>query len=391
MHRFIFRLPDLGEGVAEAEIAAWHVRQGERVEEDQPLLDVLTDKASVEVTSPVAGTVAIVSGAVGDRLPVGTVLVEIDIGGDADVAEPTAAPEAALLAAALPATPPPPKLAAPATRNRARELGIALEAVEGTGPDGRILATDLDAFLARRREAASTQPDVRDVRITGLRRRIAERMEEASRIPHLGYVEQFDLTELEALRRELNDTGTPAQPKLTLLPFFMRALVRVLPEFPEINAHYDGNGVLRCAGAVHIGIATQTGSGLMVPVVHHAERLDLWACARELARVAAAARDGSATAAELTGSTITLTSLGPLGGLAAMPIINRPEVAIIAPNKLERRPLVIEGQVVVRTAMNVSSAFDHRIVDGHVAARFIQGLKRLLERPALLFIDRPSA
>jgi len=231
---------------------------------------------------------------------------------------------------------------------------------------------------------------VNEIKIIGLRRRIAERMQDAKRrIPHFSYVEEFDMTELEALRGDLNDGRLEGQPKLTLLPFFMRAIARLQPEFPHVNARYDDDaGVLQAHEGVHIGIATQTPGGLMVPVVRHVEALDLWDCARELGRVTAAARDGSATRDELGGSTITLTSLGTLGGIAATPVINSPEVAILGPNKLVERPVVRGGQIVVRTLMNLSSSFDHRIVDGHDAARFVQRLKRLVERPALLFVDQ---
>jgi 2-oxoisovalerate dehydrogenase E2 component (dihydrolipoyl transacylase) len=283
-------------------------------------------------------------------------------------------------------------LASPSTRRRARELGVALETVAGTGPGGRITPQDFDTHIARSVGAAGRSlakgTAVHETKIIGLRRKIAERMLEATRrIPHFSYVEEFDLTELEALRRDLNAERSEQRPKLTLLPFFMRALVRLVPEFPQLNAHYDDEaGMLRSYEAVHIGIATQSDNGLLVPVVHHAEALDLWGCARELLRVTTAARGGNATRDELSGSTITLTSLGDLGGIAATPIINHPEVAIIGPNKLADRPVVLNGAVAIRTIMNVSSSFDHRIVDGHVAARFVQRLKRLIERPALLFL-----
>ncbi len=269
----------------------------------------------------------------------------------------------------------------------------------GTGPGGRITPEDLDAFISRRSDppplpAALAKPSadgegIKEIRIVGLRRKIAERMQDAKRrIPHFGYVEEFDLTDLEALRRELNSGRSEEQPKLTLLPFFMRAVVRLVAQFPQMNARFDDDGgILRTYDAVHVGVATQTSEGLLVPVVRHAEALDLWQSARELERVTRAARDGSARREALTHSTITLTSLGALGGVSATPVINYPEVAIIGPNKLAERPMVLGGQIVIRTMMNVSSPFDHRIVDGYEAARFIQGLKRLIERPALLFVE----
>jgi len=285
-------------------------------------------------------------------------------------------------------------LASPATRQRARALNIALETLPGTGPGGRVTDADLDGFVAalargqpsqgglQRREA------VHETKIIGLRRAIARSMTESKRrIPHFTYVEEFDLTDLEALRRELNEHRAADQPKLTLLPFFMRALARLVPEFPRVNSRYDDEAeILSSYEAVHVGIATQTDGGLLVPVVRHVEALDLWGCARELLRVTTAARSGSAGREELSGSTITLTSLGALGGIAATPIINHPEVAIIGPNKLVERPVVRSGAITVRTMMNLSASFDHRIVDGYDAARFVQRLKRLIDMPALLFI-----
>jgi 2-oxoisovalerate dehydrogenase E2 component (dihydrolipoyl transacylase) len=285
-------------------------------------------------------------------------------------------------------------LIAPATRRRAEDLDIDLNYVAGTGPEGRITDADLDAHLKTRapEPAARERHDVHEKKIIGLRRRIAERMELSARsIPHFSYVEDCDMTALEGLRREINASRHGAQPKLTLLPFFMRALAQLLPEFPHVNAHYDSDaGVLRQFEPIHIGIATQTAEGLMVPVVRHVEALDIWDCAREMSRVTNAAREGRASRDELSGSTITLTSLGALGGVAATPIINHPEVAIIGPNKLMGRPVFINNQVTVRTMMNLSSSFDHRIVDGYDAAKFIQRLKRLLENPALIFIEKRS-
>jgi len=423
MGLYQFRLPDIGEGVAEAEIVAWHVQPGDVIAEDQSLVDVMTDKATVDMTSPVDGKVIAVHGAIGEMRAVGTVLVELEVAGagnaadaagqPADDPQPSPAPPAAPLAA--PVAPPPiagfaagtapafttrsageAPLAAPATRCRAHELGIPLQYVPASGPGGRITPDDLERYIASGGLGAAgcmprraARDGMAETRIIGMRRKIAEKMEDAkSRIPHIGYVEECDLTELEALRGDLNSHRQEDQPKLTFLPFFIRALVRALPAFPKINAHFDDDaGVLREFAGVHVGVATQTPAGLMVPVIRHAETLDIWSCASELIRLSTAARDGSATREELSGSTITITSLGALGGIASTPIINRPEVAIIGPNKLVERPMVQSGQVTVRKMMNLSSSFDHRIVDGHDAALFVQQLKRSLEHPALLFMD----
>jgi 2-oxoisovalerate dehydrogenase E2 component (dihydrolipoyl transacylase) len=418
MSRYQFRLPDVGEGVAEAEITVWHIKVGDTVKEDQSLVDVMTDKATVDMTSPVDGVVTAIHGEVGSMRAVGSVLVELDVegAGNADAAAEVPAPEVAHLPAAHsspePAANPawpsgaaftprvhtgtPP--AAPSTRRRARQLGVALEEVVGSGSGGRITPQDLDDHVARRGVALSggagdaryaARNGVTDTKIIGLRRKIGERMQDAKRrIPHIAYVEEMDVTELEALRRNLNDHKAPTQPKLTLLPFFMRALVRVMPEFPHLNARYDDEaGILHAHEAVHIGIATQTPSGLMVPVVRHVETLDIWAIAAELSRLGAAARDGSARREELSGSTITITSLGTLGGIVSTPVINHPEVAIVGPNKIVDRPVVEGSFVTVRKMMNLSSSFDHRIVDGYDAALFVQRLKRLIEHPALIFIE----
>jgi 2-oxoisovalerate dehydrogenase E2 component (dihydrolipoyl transacylase) len=451
MKTYSFRLPDIGEGVAEAEITAWHVKVGDHVEEDQTLVDVMTDKATIDMTSPVNGKVLKLFGAEGDKAPVGSVLVELEIEAEAETTQSSAseaqpgstepgseqqAPmdpglsrggdgeggssETQSSTPATDAKPPPlPQgeragvrgpaeskevtapthphhqiLIAPATRRRAEDLDIDLNYVIGTGPEGRITDADLDAHLKSRapEPAPRERHGVNEKKIIGLRRRIAERMELSARsIPHFSYVEDCDMTALEGLRREINASRHGAQPKLTLLPFFMRALAQLLPEFPHVNAHYDAEaGVLRQFEPIHIGIATQTAEGLMVPVVRHVEALDIWDCAREMSRVTNAAREGRASRDELSGSTITLTSLGALGGVAATPIINHPEVAIIGPNKLMGRPVFINNQVTVRTMMNLSSSFDHRIVDGYDAAKFIQRLKRLLENPALIFIEKRS-
>lgn len=400
MSLFIFRLPDIGEGVAEAEIVAWHVEPGQQVAEDQSLVDVMTDKATVDMTSPVAGTVVAIHGAIGDLAAVGASLVEIQTTDQPQsVPEPsqsvtvpeTAQPPAPADSPPMPAPPLASQvspLATPATRRRAAELGISLQSVQATGPGGVITPEDLDRYMRDQPVAPGTASGegITDVRIAGLRRTIAEHLQDSKRrIPHFTYVEEFDLTALEGLRAQLNSERSLDAPKLTLLPFFMRAVVQLRPEFPSVNARYDDDaGVLHMHEAVHIGIATQTHGGLMVPVVRHAEGLNLWDCARELNRVAAAARKGSATRDELSGSTITLTSLGPLGGIAATPIINAPEIAILGPNKMVDRPVVIDGQIVIRRMMNLSSSFDHRIIDGHDAARFVQRLRRLIEQPALL-------
>ena len=400
---YAFKLPDIGEGIAEAEIGTWHVKPGDMVAEDQVLVEVMTDKANVEISSPVTGRVVSVHGESRQMVPVGSLLIVFETEGEETSPAPSPVPDtikagpraASALAQPAPvseAAPPPESvagllpLASPVVRKVAHARGIRLEFVKGTGPGGRILMADLD------RPAATAPPDdtIEEVKISGLRRRIAERMQASKRqIPHFGYVEEFDLTELEALRADLNGTRTDREPKLTLLPFFIAALVRLIPRHPSFNARFDDeSGVLLRYRAIHVGIATQTPGGLMVPVIRHAERLNLWDCARELGRVTAAARDGRAAREDLTGSTITLTSLGALGGIAATPIINHPEVAIIGPNKLQDRPVVREGRIEVRKMMNLSSSFDHRIVDGHDAARFIQEMKRLIERPSLLFVER---
>ena len=397
MARYVFRLPDIGEGVAEAEIAAWHARVGDVIGEEQPLVDLLTDKATVEMTAPVAGRVVAIHGAVGEMLAVGAPLAEFETESAAAAAGPEAdAGPAPVPAAPIGGTPAPaPVLAAPATRAKAAAAGVALEEVDGSGPDGRITAADLDRHIRARIGAArpAASDGVEEIRIVGLRRQIAERMQEAKRtIPHFGYVEELDLTELERLRQSLNGEPASERPRLTLLPFLMLAVVRAVRAFPNVNARYDHEaGILSRHDAVHIGIAAQTPAGLMVPVVRHAEARDLWDCARELARLAEAARTGAVKREELSGSTITLTSLGPLGGVSATPIINAPEVAILAPNRLIERPVVRDGHVTTRKVMNLSSAFDHRIIDGFEAASFVQRLKSELETPARLFIGPGEA
>jgi len=419
-----FRLPDVGEGTAEAEIVAWHVKVGDRVEEDAPLVDVMTDKATVEMTSPVTGTVVAIHGDVGAMAAVGGVLVEFSTGPspkplsrmpEAPGAAPSpqagetreAGPSAVLAVSSGPTGRRPPTipsraegerpLASPAVRRRAEDLGVKLSYVAGTGPAGRITHEDLDAFLASDREgrpptavssAYAPREGVEHVKVIGMRRAIARQMQEAKRrIPHFAYVEEVDMTDVERLRAHLN-TLHQDRPKLTVLPFIMRALVRVLPDYPQINARFDDEaGVVARSKPVHFGIATQTPQGLMVPVVRHAEALDLWGSAAAVTRAADIARSGKGSKDDLSGSTITITSLGPLGGVATTPVINHPEVAIIGPNKIVERPMVQGGQIVVRKMMNLSSSFDHRVVDGYDAAAFIQRIKALLENPAALFID----
>jgi 2-oxoisovalerate dehydrogenase E2 component (dihydrolipoyl transacylase) len=404
--KYAFRTPDLGEGTTQAEIVAWRVKVGDLVREDQPIADLMTDKATVEVCSPVHGTIVALRGAPGETMAVGSELVVFDVAGGARERPPDdASPAAAVSAAVAPALQAPPPLhaaqsaiaaapgrkpwASPAARRKAAELGLDLAQVSGTGPNGRVLREDLEAFAA-----AAARPDaddgVEEIRIIGLRRKIAERLQDAKRrIPHIAYVEELDVTAVEELRAHLNAQGGD-RAKLTLLPFLMRAIVRSVGKFPQVNAHFDdAAGVLRRYRAVHIGVATQTAAGLVAPVARHVETLDLWQCAREIARLAEAARNGKATRQELTGSTITISSLGALGGVASTPIINSPEVAIVGVNKIVERPVVRHGQIVVRKMMNLSSSFDHRIVDGWDAASFIQEIKGLVEHPATLFIDAP--
>ncbi len=488
MGQFIFKLPDVGEGTAEAEIVAWHVRVGDVVKEDAPLVDVMTDKATVEMTSPVAGKIVSLNGEPGDMAPVGGPIVVFETEADEDVSSPasggvvaagdgggataqpasarsgpsvssadsspvnggakastpkpkikapagatwsedevqaaiqgaapkaTAVPVATMPGSAAPKPKATPNLqavakpeardasvhewaqaqASPAVRARAQKLGIDLGQVRGTGPDDRITHEDLDAVLvpavgARRiGSALATKNGIEPVKVIGLRRKIAEKMQDAKRrIPHFAYVEECDLTELEDLRAHLNATKRNDQPKLTLLPFLMRALVLALPDFPQINARYDDDqGVVYRHENIDIGIATQTDNGLIVPVVRHAEARDVWDCATEVTRLANAVRNNTAGKDDLSGSTITITSLGALGGIVTTPVINHPEVAIIGVNKLVERPVVKNGQIVIRKMMNLSSSFDHRVVDGYDAAAFIQRVKGMLEHPAALFIDR---
>ena len=423
----VFKLPDVGEGTAEAELVGWHVKVGDAVQEDQILAEVMTDKATVELTSPVSGVVVALHGEAGQQIAVGGPLVSFKVEGKGNVAEtPAAAPAPAAKAektapapvaapAAKPAAAPKADakpvpaltgrlpgerpLASPAVRNRARDLGIDLVFVPGSGPAGRIEHADLDAFVARGGTFAPATASggslyaraegTNEVRIIGLRRKIAEKMAESvRRIPHITYVEDIDMTAVEELRAHLNaqNKGT-GRAKLNVLPFIARAIIVALKDQPNINATYDDEaGVLTQHNAVHLGIAAQTPNGLMVPVVRHAEARDAYDTAEEIARVSGAAKDGSAKREELSGSTITITSLGTLGGVVHTPIINHPEVAIVGPNKIEERVVVRNGQMVVRKMMNLSSSFDHRIVDGHDAAVFVQKIKTLLENPATLWM-----
>jgi 2-oxoisovalerate dehydrogenase E2 component (dihydrolipoyl transacylase) len=432
MAEHVIKLPDVGEGVAEAELVEWNVKVGDVVSEDATLGSVMTDKATVEIPSPVTGEVLWLGGKVGDVIAVGSDLVRLKIAGEDRPAaatprqkpgtperraEPPSPPRAAPgptppipatspVAPSLPTAPPTrfiggaPRpegekpLAAPAVRLRAREAGIDLRQVPGTGPAGRITHDDLDAFIARGRTlwgraVSPARSGVEEVKIVGLRRRIAERMTLANaRIPHITYVEEVDVTQLEELRETLNKEKRQDQERLTLLPFLMRAMVRAIADQPNLNALFDDEaGIVRRHAGVHIGIAAQTPMGLMVPVVRHAEALDLWGCAAEVRRLGEAAKAGSATRDELVGSTITITSLGALGGIASTPIINPPEVAIVGVNKMMVRPVWNGMTFLPRKMMNLSSSFDHRVIDGWEAARFIQRIKALLETPALIFTE----
>ncbi|MGB8286736.1 MAG: dihydrolipoamide acetyltransferase family protein [Rhizobium ruizarguesonis] len=416
MDEFIIKMPDVGEGVAEAEIVEWHVKTGDPVREDMVIAAVMTDKATVEIPSPVNGTVTWLAGEVGDRIAVKAPLVRIETAGDvgeaqsvgisqtpiteatrAEIAKP--APAAATPAAIpVPAAPPPPAekpLAAPSVRLFARESGVDLRQVQATGPAGRILREDSEQFLshgtapATAKNGFARKTATEEIKLTGLRRRIAEKMVlSASRIPHITYVEEVDMTALEELRATMNGDRRPDHPKLTVLPFLMRALVKAISEQPDVNATFDDDaGIITRYNAVHIGIATQTPAGLTVPVVRHAEARGIWDCAAEMNRLAEAARSGTATRDELSGSTITISSLGALGGIVSTPIINRPEVAIIGVNKIATRPVWDGAQFVPRKMMNLSSSFDHRIIDGWDAANFVQRIRTLIETPALIFIE----
>ncbi|MDC8753136.1 dihydrolipoamide acetyltransferase family protein [Erythrobacter sp. sf7] len=432
MAKFTFNMPDVGEGVAEAEIVEWHVKVGDRVEEDQHLVDVMTDKATIDIESPVAGTVIAVAGEVGDVIAVGAMLLVIEVEGDVDE-EPEAAPapapapkaevveerievetsdasDADDALAADPAPEPLPEptpapspkheakvLASPAVRQRARDLGIDLAEVK-PAEDGRIRHGDLDAFLAYNAgggfAAAGKARADEAIKVIGLRKRIAQNMAAAKRhIPHFTYVEGCDVTDLEDIRAQLN-AARGDKPKLTMLPLLIRAICKALPDYPMINARYDDEaGVVTRYGAVHLGMAAQTDAGLMVPVIRNAESRNLWQLAREIVRLAEAARNGKATSEELSGSTLTVTSLGPLGGVATTPVINRPEVAIIGPNRIVERPMFVSDgmggeRIAKRKLMNISISCDHRVVDGHDAASFVQAVKKLIETPVLLLAEQ---
>lgn len=444
----VIKMPDLGEGIAEVEVVAWHVQPGDTVKEDQVLADVMTDKATVEIPSPVAGTITSLGGAIGQSLAVGAELIRLEVAGAGnlkdngaakasqepvktaaatapaeEVAEPqleaVAANEASAPAVATPPAPKPAPaarpapvskgapqlraegekpLAPPAVRQRAWDLGVELQFVAGSGPAGRITHADLDAHVAGHRGGAANggmderyaeQHGEHATQVIGLRRKIAEKMQEAKRnIPHFTYVEEVDVTELEALRLQLNARYGAERGKLTLLPLLMRAVVLALRSYPMMSARYDDDkNLLTTYDAAHIGIAAQTDNGLMVPVVRHAESRDPWSSAAEIARLADAARTGKATRDELTGSTITITSLGALGGIVTTPVINRPEVAIVGVNRIVDRPVIRDGAMVARKMMNLSSSFDHRVIDGMVAAQFVQAIRGYLEFPATLFVE----
>jgi 2-oxoisovalerate dehydrogenase E2 component (dihydrolipoyl transacylase) len=454
----IIKMPDIGEGIAEVELVAWHVKVGDMVAEDQLLADVMTDKATVEIPSSVAGKVLALGGAVGQVMAVGSEVIRIEVEGAGNLkpesavalAKPAQAaihsvadtnpavadttpvvPVAAAPAKSEPISAPPPNaangssssparngngggnsqapaalvrapgdkpIASPAVRLQAWDLGVELQFVPGTGTAGRITHEDLQAYVAR---AAQAQPagvadqryaqrlDEQTVPVIGLRRKIAQKMQEAKRrIPHFTYVEEVDMTELEALRIKLNAQHGKERGRLTVLPFLVRAIVLAVRSHPEVNARYDDEAaVVTRSGAVHLGVATQTEGGLMVPVIRHAETLDMWACAAEITRLAEAARTNKASRDELTGSTLTLTSLGALGGIVSTPVINHPEVAIVGVNRMVERPMVRNGAVVVRQMMNLSSSFDHRVVDGMNAAEFVQKIRGYLECPATLFVE----
>jgi 2-oxoisovalerate dehydrogenase E2 component (dihydrolipoyl transacylase) len=411
MSRYVFKMPDLGEGTVSAEVVEWKVKVGDMVQEDQVIAEVMTDKAAVEIPSPVTGRVVSVTGQPGDMVAVGAELIAFDTSGAAPLA-PSTAPKAAAAAAPAPAAAAPAAapaaaasapaaavasrvMASPATRRKAHVAGVDLATVAGSGPGGRISAADLESVIAgkgsggARPAAFVPKKGVEEIKVIGVRRVIAERMSAAKRnIPHFAYVEEVDVTELEALRQYLNARQPKGSPSLTYLPFLVAALVRVLEKFPQCNALHDAerNVILR-HGAVHVGIATQTPDGLKVPVVKHAEARSLADLAAEIRRVSEAARTNKATREELTGSTITVTSLGRLGGIASTPVINAPEVAIVGVNKAVERPVVVDGTIAIRRVMNLSSSFDHRFVDGFDAAAMIQALKERLEHPATIFIQ----
>jgi 2-oxoisovalerate dehydrogenase E2 component (dihydrolipoyl transacylase) len=421
MGEHVIKLPDVGEGVAQAELVEWHVKVGDLVREDTILAAVMTDKATVEIPSPVSGEVLWLGAEVGDSMAVGSPLIRLKVEGEgtspspiATAAEPSAPTEEMPKALAQPAIPtagkanlqargapfgaPRPEgdrpLASPAVRLRAKEAGVDLRQIPGSGPAGRISHQDLEAFIARGPQAARStglqqNNSVEDVKLVGLRRRIAEKMALANaRIAHITYIEEVDVTALEDLRAALNKQKRPDQARLTLLPFLMRAMVKAIADQPNFNALFDDEaGIIHQHGGVHIGVAAQTPSGLVVAVVKHAEARDLWDCGAEVNRLAEAAKTGSATREELSGSTITITSLGAMGGVATTPIINYPEVAIVGVNKIMVRPVWDGSGFIPRKIMNLSSSFDHRVIDGWDAALFVQRIKTLLETPAMIFVE----
>ncbi|MBP3998008.1 MULTISPECIES: dihydrolipoamide acetyltransferase family protein [Pseudomonas fluorescens group] len=422
MGTHVIKMPDIGEGIAEVELSQWHVKVGDLVVEDQVLADVMTDKAMVDIPSPVHGKVIALGGQPGEVMAVGSVLISIEVEGagnlkESDKPAPVATketPVAPKVEAVVESKPAAPRtapvcrgpvvareaderpLASPAVRKHALDLGIQLRLVRGSGPAGRVLHEDLDAYLAQGQSNASApaaayaqRHDEEQIQVIGMRRKIAQRMQDATqRAAHFSYVEEIDVTAIEELRAHLNEKHGASRGKLTLLPFLVRALVVALRDFPQMNARYDDEAqVITRLGAVHVGVATQSDVGLMVPVVRHAEARSLWDSAAEISRLATAARNGKASRDELSGSTITLTSLGALGGIVSTPVLNLPEVAIVGVNKIVERPMVVKGQVVIRKMMNLSSSFDHRVVDGMDAALFIQAIRGLLEQPATLFVE----
>lgn len=424
MGTHVIKMPDIGEGIAEVELSVWHVKVGDMVVEDQVLADVMTDKAMVDIPSPVHGKVIALGGQPGEVMAVGSILISIEVEGAGNVKEsaqptvaavkevPAVAPKVAAAVESKPVAAPRPAavcqgpmvareaderpLASPAVRKHALDLGIQLRLVRGTGPAGRVLHEDLETYLAQGQQpqlsaaaAYAQRNDEEQIPVIGMRRKIAQRMQDATqRAAHFSYVEEIDVTAVEELRAHLNEKHGATRGKLTLLPFLVRALVVALRDFPQINARYDDEAqVITRLGAVHVGIATQADIGLMVPVVRHAEARSLWDSATEISRLATAARTGKASRDELSGSSITLTSLGALGGIVSTPVLNLPEVAIVGVNKIVERPMVVKGQIVIRKMMNLSSSFDHRVVDGMDAAQFIQAVRGLLEQPATLFVE----
>ena len=428
MGDYVFKLPDIGEGVVEGEIVAWHVKVGDSINEDDQIVDIMTDKATVTIPSPTGGVVTELSGEVGDMIAVGSALVTFSTDGSPinsqveDLPEPEVTENPVVEEEKIPepikkeikkSAPETVKtvteskvvvqssgnkriLASPAVRRRARDADLELSLVSGSGPAGRIRHADLDAYIAAGGTVTGAPPssystrrtDTNEIKVVGLRRKIAEQMVKSKfSIPHFSYFEEIDVTELEELRQMLNATRGDDQPKLTYLPFIMMALAKIMPNHKECNALYnEESNIVTQYSAVHLGIATQTERGLFVPVVKHVEAMDIWQSASEMQRVSGAARNGTASLDDLSGSTFTITSLGRDGGLGATPIINHPEVSILGVHKAREMPVVKDGKIVVRRIMNVSSSFDHRIVDGANGAALVQALKRMLEYPALIFM-----